>query len=208
MSDPEIEPGRTPRQADLNRRLRMEQHLGQELARVRETAKAWRNGLAGLLVALTGFGLVKGRSDVGQLAAPWAVAVGLLLLAALAVGSLGAAALLRAAHGFPTWVSAAELAAPVRIEHEEARRSVRALRVGVVGTGACAMFLISAVALTWYGPAKGNPVLEVREHGTATCGEVEELRAGVLTLRTRSGSVDIPLAGADGIRAVESCSTG
>jgi hypothetical protein len=71
------------------------------LPRVRAAAVAWRNGLAGLLAGLLGFSLVKGRSDVSQLAWPWNVAVGVLLLAALMIGGYGATRLLWAAHGRP-----------------------------------------------------------------------------------------------------------
>ncbi|MEU9780344.1 hypothetical protein AB0H92_05050 [Streptomyces phaeochromogenes] len=79
----------------------MRSALAQELGRVREVAVAWRNGLGAILAGLDGFGLIKGRSDVGQAAPQWAVTAGLLLLAALVAGGLGALNLLRAAHGRP-----------------------------------------------------------------------------------------------------------
>lgn len=82
----------------------MQRALAQELGRVREVAVAWRNGLGAILAGLVGFGLIKGRSDVGQAAPQWAVTAGLLLLAALAAGGFGALSLLRAAHGRPDCV--------------------------------------------------------------------------------------------------------
>ncbi|MFD8743443.1 hypothetical protein ACFV01_10335, partial [Streptomyces sp. NPDC059616] len=75
--------------------------LRRELPRVRESALAWRNGLAALLAGLVGFGLLRGRSDIGSLAAPYAVTVGLVLLLALLCGGAGGLSLLRAAHGRP-----------------------------------------------------------------------------------------------------------
>ncbi|WP_327398223.1 hypothetical protein [Streptomyces phaeochromogenes] len=46
----------------------MRRALAQELGRVREVAVAWRIGLGAILAGLVGFGLIKGRSDVGQAA--------------------------------------------------------------------------------------------------------------------------------------------
>src|ERR687897_994973 len=69
------------------------------LVKVRAKALAWRNGLGALLVGLIGFGLIKGRTDVGELAASYATIVGLALLASLIAGALAAVWLLRAAHG-------------------------------------------------------------------------------------------------------------
>lgn len=82
----------------------MQRALAQELGRVREVAVAWRNGLAAILAGLVGFGLIKERRDVGQAAPQWAVTAGLLLLAALVAGGLGALSLLCAAHGRPACV--------------------------------------------------------------------------------------------------------
>ncbi|MFC7760951.1 hypothetical protein ACFQY4_25175 [Catellatospora bangladeshensis] len=71
-----------------------------ELARVRAAAASWRNGIGGLLAAVAGFGIVKGRSDIGELTPPWARAVGVLLLLALVIGTAGALSLIRAATGW------------------------------------------------------------------------------------------------------------
>src|SRR5512144_240910 len=72
-----------------------------ELPRVRAMALAWRNGLGALLAGLIGFGLVKGRTDVGELASPYGPLVGALLVLSLVAGSIAVVLLLRAAHGRP-----------------------------------------------------------------------------------------------------------
>ncbi|MGW2283399.1 hypothetical protein [Streptomyces phaeochromogenes] len=79
----------------------MRRARAQELGRVREVAVARRVGLGAILAGLVGFGLIEGRSDVGQAAPQWAVTAGLLLLAALVAGRLGALSLLRAEPGRP-----------------------------------------------------------------------------------------------------------
>ncbi|MET3987794.1 hypothetical protein [Streptomyces sp. PvR034] len=134
-----------------------------ELSRVRASALAWRDGLGALLAALIGFGLLKGRTDVGALAGPYGAVVGALLLCALLCGVGGAVLLLRAAHGRPAATTLPAPApgtlpaGPITAGHEEALRAARALTRGVLATLACAALLTAAVALTWYGPEKGGP---------------------------------------------------
>ncbi len=125
-----------------------------ELARVRAAAAAWRNGIGGLLAAVAGFGIVKGRSDIGELTPLWARAVGILLLAALVIGTVGALSLIRAATGRPRLLPVAEFRNPAYHEHVEAVLSVRALRRGIALALAAATLLVAAVAATWYGPAR------------------------------------------------------
>ncbi|MEV7418585.1 hypothetical protein [Streptomyces sp. NPDC089919] len=134
--------------------------LHDELPRVRAAAVAWRGGLGALLAGLLGFGLLKGRTDVGELAAPYGAVVGVLLLGALVCGVAGAVLLLRAAYGRPA-ASAVPDHVPGTVPvgaavlgHVEALRAARALTWGVLATLACAGLLTAAVALTWYGPAR------------------------------------------------------
>jgi hypothetical protein len=64
------------------------------------------------------------------------------------------------------------------------------------------------VAVTWYGPEKDKPRIEVRlATGTVYCGEVVSTAAGKLTLKTPQGQTVVDLTQADGLRAVDSCST-
>jgi hypothetical protein len=186
--------------------------LADELPRVRTSAVAWRNGLGALLVGLIGFGLVKGRSDVTQLTPTAAAAAGGLLLAALVAGSVAAVLLMRAAHGRPQPVAVGDV-----VDHSaqdptmtarlaEAGDSARALRQGVRLFFVCAVLLCAAVAVTWYGPEKDKPRIEVRlANGSLQCGEVVSLTAGNLTLKTLQGQSVVDLTHADGLRAVDSC---
>ncbi|MET7878876.1 hypothetical protein ABZS52_18325 [Micromonospora profundi] len=187
--------------------------LTDELTRVRAGAVAWRNGLGALLAGLIGFGLLKGRSDVTQLAPPAAATVGALLLGALSAGAVGAVLVMRAAHGRPYAVSLRTvlvtgaddptLAGRMR----EADLSQRALSRGVVLTLVCVVFLAAAVGLTWYGPAKDKPRLEVRPvQGGTQCGEVVSVSAGQLVLKTPQGRLTIDLTQVNGLAAVDSCS--
>ncbi|EIV91769.1 hypothetical protein [Frankia sp. QA3] len=176
-----------------------------ELARVRAAALAWRNALAGLLVGLVGFGLVRGRSDVGDLTAPWNAVVGFLLLAALLAGAGGALRLLSAAHGRPVVVARRTLGSELARTHAEAIRAAAALRQGIVLVFGCAALLVAAVAVTWYGPGRSQPRLVVALPAGQVCGEVVRVGSGRLTLRTNGGEVEVDLRAATGIRPVATC---
>ncbi|MEV8451276.1 hypothetical protein AB0467_01415 [Streptomyces sp. NPDC052095] len=200
-------PGRAGTPAD---RLAARHHralLRGELPRVRESALAWRNGLAALLAGLVGFGLLRGRSDIGSLAAPYAVGVGVVLFLALLCGGAGALSLLRAAHGRP---ASAALAEPFRLDgtaaaHTEALHAARALARGIPLTLCCAALLTTAVGITWYGPAKEGPFLSVTTPAGTLCGEPLSTAPGSVTLRTGTGRFTADLTLATAVRAVTSC---
>ncbi|KJE22157.1 hypothetical protein FF36_03589 [Frankia torreyi] len=186
--------------AQLTRRM-----LREELPRVRAAALSWRNALAGLVAGLVGFGLIRGRSEIDDLAAPWAAVVGILLLAALMAGGAGAVCLLSAAHGRPSIVPVDALNSEVVRTHAEALRAVRALRLGVVLVFACAGLLVAAVGVTWYGPPASGSLLDVQAPAGLVCGGVVRVHAGLLTLRTAVGDVDVDLRTVTAIQSVAAC---
>ena len=96
-----VRPGPPANVLHLMQAQNRDRALEQELAAVRTAATAWRNGLWALLAAVIGFGLIKGRSDISQLASPWNALSGALLLVSLACGVVASILLLRAAHGVP-----------------------------------------------------------------------------------------------------------
>ncbi|HEU5030392.1 MAG TPA: hypothetical protein VFV01_36145 [Spirillospora sp.] len=176
-----------------------------ELTRVRTAALAWRNGLGALLAGLVGFGLVKGRSDVSTLAGPAAAVVGLLLLLALAAGTFGALKLLHSAHGRPRVIALNGLLPEAVAQHREALDAARSLRQGIIATLACAALLVSAVAVTWYGPAKGAPLLRLTTSDTTVCGTAARVTAQGMVLMTGKGERFIPLDTVQSATAVEKC---
>jgi amino acid transporter len=175
------------------------------LARVRAAALAWRNGLAGLLAGLLGFSLIKGRSDVSELAPPWSAIAGLALLAALVFGGYGAMRLLWAAHGRPELLDRRALRSALASDAEEAAHGVRALRIGIRMSLLCAGLLIVAVAVTWYGPARQQPQVEVTSPAGTICGSVIRADQGLIILATSSGPRSAGLASVTAITAVSSC---
>ncbi|MFI6370039.1 hypothetical protein [Streptomyces sp. NPDC050546] len=202
---PTVGPGESAAPADLRAAQERRRLLDAELPRVREAATAWRNALGALLAGLIGFGLVRGRSDVGQLADPWAVAVGVLLLLALIAGLAGALLLVRAAHGRPTVVPMSAVESRAVADHLEARSAAAALRRGIALTLLCVGLLVTAVATTWYGPPRKGPALRVDSPSGSVCGSVVRLDAGAVVLDTKLGEVRVVLDHASALSPVEAC---
>ena len=200
-----LEPGSRAKSADLRAAREYYRLLSAELTRVRQAATAWRNGLGGLLAALVGFSLIKGRSDISQLAKPWAVGVGIMLLAALITGAAGALLLIRAANGRPSVTSARELMPRIAADHIEASAAATALRRGIALTLSCSALLVAAVGATWYGPANDTPALQITTPGGTECGSPVGLSHGVLTLKTATGEVSTDLTAASAVQAVANC---
>ncbi|MFE9725716.1 hypothetical protein ACFYQ5_19465 [Streptomyces sp. NPDC005794] len=203
-------PGTPATPAHRRAARRAQELLANELPLAREAARAWSHGLAGLFVGLLGFGLVKGRTDVSKLAAPYGSAVGGALLLSLLCGTAGALLLLRAAHGAPRLLRLplGVGTAPALLEvgdHLETLSVVRALRLGVLLTLACGAALVGAVGLTWYGPVKEAPRLVVRTGAESVCGESVRVTAGRLTLRTETGEVTVDLTDVVSLGAVGAC---
>lgn len=177
-----------------------------ELERIRNAALAWRNGLAGLLAAITGFGLIKGRADITALNPVWSGIAGVLLLIALAVGLLGALALLRAAHGLPAVRPARGLGGWETEEHREAVAAARSLRRGIVGALACAVVLVVAVGVTWYGPARDTgSYLRIVTRSGAWCGRSVSLTGGRLGLEAPRGPIVLLPSDISSITSVPTC---
>jgi hypothetical protein len=191
--------------SDLRAAQQRDRLLRDELARVRAAAMAWRNGLGALLVGLIGFGLIKGRSDVGQLSPLWAGVVGATLLAALVVGAVGAMLLLRASYGLPFITPARKLLPPRVANHVETVRSARALLWGMIATLGCVVLLVTAVGATWYGPTRSMPAVQILTPAGTVCGPTERLTDGTLAIRAKAGEVSVDLSTALALAAVDSC---
>jgi len=190
---------------DLRAAQERDRLLRTELPRVRAAATAWRNGLVGLLTALAGFSLIKGQSDISQLARPWAAAVGILLLLAFLVGVAGALLLIRAAAGLPVVRQVGVLLLRSAADHAEALDAAAALQVGVALTVTCAVLLVGAVGVTWYGPVRNPPALQVSTPVGTWCGTLLQLSQGRLTLAGRAGITTVVPHQAATVRPVAGC---
>ena len=140
--------------------------------------------------------------------------VGVLLLAALTVGAVAALLLMRAAHGRPGTVSVQEVVDRTANDPgeggrlAEAQASAKALRRGVILFFVCTVLLCAALGLTWYGPAKDKPQIKIRLiDGSVTCGDIVSLANDKLVLKTDLGQLTVDLNRANGIAAVDACTS-
>ncbi|MEU0068747.1 hypothetical protein ABZ027_04165 [Streptomyces sp. NPDC006332] len=207
-----VTPGPPASATDRLAAQRIHQAVREELPKVRAAATAWRNGVGALLAGLVGFGLLKGRTDVGQLASPYDLIVGVVLLCSLLTGISAAMLILRAAHGRPASVPFRyegqdhDPGSPMASDHAEAARASKVLSWGLVLCLVCVAFLVTAVGMTWYGPSKAQPRIEIQTPGGSRCGKALRLANGRLTLRTDSGEITVNLQKAEAVKAVDSCS--
>lgn len=184
----------------------MQANAAREIASVRARALGWAKGAAGVTAGTLGFGLIKGRTDVGELARVPAIVVGALLLAALFAGALAAYLFMRAAFGRAAPDRVASPETFVEAQHVEAARATGALRLGFVATAAAIVLLLSAVGLTWYGPGAADPqVLVHLTGGNSLCGRVEQVVDGRLLMRTNGSVVPVELKSVVALGAVDQC---
>jgi len=175
-------------------------------------ADSWRKGLAGLLVAVLGFTLIRGRSDLGQLVTGWAVAVAVLLALVIAVGGFAAYQILGAASGWPKPIPAITgrrsdgSVASAPTTHDLAMKSLAALRQGMVAAALAVLLLLAAIATTWFGPAKESARLQVIDgSGAVLCGKVKETDHGKVTLETTAGTTVVQLGTVTSLAPVDAC---
>lgn len=186
--------------------------VSQELPAVRAMADSWRKGLAGLLVAVLGFTLIRGRSDLGQLVTGWAVAVAVLLALVVAIGGFAAYQILGAASGWPKPIPAITgrrsdgRTASAPTTHDLAMKSLAALRQGMAAATLAVLLLLAAIATTWFGPAKESaPLYVVDGSGAVFCGKVKETDHGRITLESGTGTTVVQLGAVTNLAPVDSC---
>ncbi|GHA94287.1 hypothetical protein GCM10010330_55480 [Streptomyces tendae] len=201
-----LRPGRPADPSDAAHAQEHHRTLRAELALVRESAHSWRIGLGGLLLALIGFSLIRGPSEVDKVAPPWHAVIGCLLLVSLATGGYGAYRLLSAHNGRPRTRPVDLSSSPSTQNHLLALTALRDLRHGITATLLCTVFLVAAVGTTWYGPEKEKPKLLVRTAtGAVLCGDAATGDGRRLTLRTKSGRVGVALSDVLVMETVEKC---
>ncbi len=201
-----IRPGRPMDASDAARAREHHQALRAELPLVREAAHSWRIGLGGLLLALVGFSLIRGPSEVDKVEPPWNVVIGCLLLGSLATGAYGAYRLLSAHNGRPRTRPVDRRTSAFTQNHLLALTALKDLRHGITATFLCTVFLVAAVGTTWYGPEKAQPKLLVRTTtGAVLCGDGATGDGSRLTLNTKPGRVGVPLSDILVVETVEKC---
>lgn len=205
---PQLQPGPPARPVDRQLASQQLRLIRDELPKVRAAAVAWRNGVAGLLALLIGFGLIRGRSDISELAPRAAVVVGVLLFLSLAAGTLATLLLLRSAHGGPVALTLRPGASTALvIDRDETSAALEALRRGLLMALACGALLCAAVAVTWYGPARPDPQPQLRVIAPqlSVCGRVLSVTPEWLTIESSAGAIRVAPNEIVGLQPVTRC---
>ncbi|MBO4208843.1 hypothetical protein [Micromonospora echinofusca] len=152
-----------------------------QLDSLRRQAEGWRTGLAGLTALLGAVLIVKGRSDISNLAPGVRYLVVVLLAGAFVLLVTASLLALRAASGWPDdeiYLTGESLRAWHAEESERIRTGIRrAARLMVVGL----VVLAAAVGLTWLGPGESRaPLVSVETSAGPVCGELVGVRDGHL----------------------------
>ncbi|NDK90048.1 hypothetical protein GYA93_10710 [Gordonia desulfuricans] len=182
-----------------------------ELTAVRSAASSWSKGIGAAVIALLGFGLVTGPSDISDLTCAASIVVGVLLAAALVAGMVSVGLLFRSAYGALEPVATPQDSPPGQnavalSDHTEAVARLRGLRWGLITAGVGVTMLIAAVGVTWYGPAPQDPVLRIVDRtGVAWCGEVQATDDGTVALDAGGTTVTVNLDGAKQIQVLGVC---
>ncbi|MEH1016351.1 hypothetical protein V6U90_25005 [Micromonospora sp. CPCC 206060] len=152
-----------------------------QLDSLRRQAEGWRTGLAGLTALLGAVLIVKGRSDISNLAPGVRYPVVVLLAVAFILLVTASLLALRAASGWPDdeiYLTGESLRAWHAEESDRIRTGIRrAARLMVAGL----VVLAVAVGLTWLGPGESRaPLVSVETAAGPVCGELVGVRDGHL----------------------------
>ena len=184
-----------------------------QLERTRKAAESWRLGLAGLTTLLAGLTLLGTPTAPNQLRAPYGVAVGAVLLLALAVAVAGTLWALRAAYGDPQLVTRSRILAEGGVDGYKnylAERAVRDLRQARWALITSLTLTATATGVAWYAPraapAPQGGLRVTSSQGTA-CGITSTIEHDDLLLVLPGGSFwRTPIATITSMTAVGRCS--
>jgi hypothetical protein len=179
-----------------------------ELEGTRKTAEAWRNGLAGLIAVVTGFGLIKGKESIDDFDDTWKILIAVVFILAVAFAAIAAWYGLSAANGQPKRRSVDELLAagglPV-LKSQLAADAVEDLKNAQKASAVAMILFVAGIGFTWFGTEAPDPtppkIRVTAAAGTPLCGTSQGVHAGRLRVKTKGGN-DQEVALAD-VRAIE-----
>jgi hypothetical protein len=157
---------------------------------VQASATKWQAGTAALLALVTGAVGVGLRDTLTPLEPAFSVAVGVLMLAALASSITAALLGLYSAIGLP---KLAKTATPVDPEegHARAKAEWRTLRTSIALTVFALVVFVVAMALTWWAPSQpAGDLARVSDTANTVCGHAD-VNGSELIVTTSNGAVHI-----------------
>lgn len=180
----------------------------QALANVRVAAEKWAASLAAILGLFGTVMLVKGRNDISRLTTDYQIAVAVALLLAFLTAAFAVYQAALAAQGTPETVSWPGGGSLRRWEHREALAAKGRLRCSRMVTLFAVVFVLVAIALTWFGREQklpsGQTVLVTAGGSAPRCGTLVAASGGALALRQAPG-LTIPLGPHAEVATIPGC---
>lgn len=149
--------------ADLEALTSLRTNAGNRLTIVRTRAEKWLGGITALTGLLTTAIVIQGPQSATDLPEDWRIAVGILILLALAALVVGVYNAYQSAYGDPTKLDEipeqpiSTLAQRLqRSRQKGADAAMRQLSTAVAATILAVALLATAIALTWFAPAESS----------------------------------------------------
>lgn len=190
--------------------------VSSSLSGVRESAQAWRNGLAALVSLISAGLVIKGRSIAGDVVLGWRVAITSAIGLGLAAAIFGLWQALAAEAGsdvhdvsldaihrdYPGGVAAYRVAM--------ARRVGRRLRTARRSIGVSLIMLFAAIVISWWAPLAhpNSPAIVIIPAGSnAACGRLVSADHGKVRLKVGSSGIErvFPLSAVENMKVVGTC---
>jgi len=152
------------------------------LQRVRDAAKNWQTGLAGLLTLVTATLLFKGQDSITDYTPGVQYLLGGLVVLGLVVGVWSLWLLLQAAYGVPKVVRYETIADAGGVDAYNltlAERAIGNLRLGRITALVSAGLVAAALVFSWYGATSAGSLVKVTQ-APLTGGQPDKTRASVL----------------------------
>lgn len=197
-----LKPAVEPSKAELARARALHRASDAQLSGIRSAAAGWQKGLSGLVAGVAAFGIFSGAEDVAMLAAPWNVLAGSAVAASLAVSTLGAYLLLRAAHGIPRRLKPEDLVAS---DVAATRRAFQSLTRGISATLMAAVLAAAALGLSWYAPRERDRPFTLTTPTDELCGQLVRWSDDQVTIIANGVRTTLPGDDVQTLSIVEKC---
>ena len=173
----------------------------------RRQAETWRTGLTGVTALLGAVLIVKGRTDIADLAPPYpAILLALfgIALAAFVIATLQAIRAASRTPGDECLLTGEDLERWTEAEVHQIQRAIRTARLLTIA-GVCS--LAAGAGTTWLAPARSPalPTVRVQSSQGQYCGRLSQIGSDTLKISGPTGYYLVPLTSVVRVDAVASC---
>jgi hypothetical protein len=181
----------------------------QSLPSIRSSAKQWAATIGALTGVFSIAALIKGRSNVADIAAGWSTFVGVAVAVALLAAVVAVTEAALAGQGSPIEMEISGTAARGLLR-SEAKTAAKQLRLSRFFTLIATLLIGVAVGALWYAPARtiaiAQPLtLVVRTAHGSICGRLRSSSFPGLEITAGGATIDLPAAQISSFSQVAHC---